>query len=159
MTNPTWLDIEKVILEESKWLKNNIFPYKENRNILNYPDDALYRLIAILIVAGEIKVSEYNYLNDKNLFSYSVLDKKHGSNWHDGLINYLANYFQEHGYNINKNEPPLYYGHADLEIRKESSIYFEIDSVNIFKLYINLFLMDNVKIIIITANKIIKFEI
>lgn len=157
---PNWLEVEKAIQKEVVWLKNNIFPYQPNKNPLNYSDNVLYRLIAILIVSGKIRVSEYKYTNKTDIVSSSGFNKKHGSDWHDGMINYLADYFQIRNYNINKSEPQLYYGHADLKIEKHNKIiYFEIDTISIFKLYINLLIMKNIKLIIITNNKIIKFEL
>jgi hypothetical protein len=155
--NLSWLEVEKAVLEEIGWLKNNILPYQPNKNLLDYSDDLFYRLIAILIVSGKVKVLEYSYINqDKS--GLSDLDKKHGSDWHDGMINYLAELFSQKGYIIDKSEPKLFYGHADLKIKKNSFIfYFEVDTINIFKLYINLFMMKNTQITILTFNKVIKF--
>ncbi len=155
----SWFEVESAIKKEIAWLKNVIFPYQPNKNLLNYSDYVFYRLITILIVSGEIKVFEYDYVNvDKSIFS--DLDKKHGSNWHDGMIKYLAEYFLERDFSAMQNEPKLYYGHADLKIEKENKIiYFEIDTINIFKLFINLKVMENVDIILINNSKIIKFEL
>lgn len=159
--HPTWLQVEKAIQKEIAWLKNNIFSYQPNKNPLNYSDDIFYRLIAILIVSGKITAEEYIYKHKYNIINnYNNTDKKHGADWHDGMINYLSKYFKDRNYVINGNEPKLYYGHADLKIEKDNNItYFEIDTVNIFKLYVNLKIMKKVKLIIITSDKIIKFEL
>lgn len=156
----SWLKVEQAILNEIKWLKNNIFPFQPNKNPLNYSDDIFYRLIAILIVSGKIKVFEYGYSKiDKINFNTSKF-KTHGSAWHDGMINYLSALFVLKGYKVIKNEPQLYYGHADLKVvNNESIIFFEIDTINVFKFYINLLMMNHIKIAVITYNKIIKFEL
>lgn len=166
MTNKllTWAEIETVIRQEISWIKDGIFPYQKNVNPLNYSDDILYRLIAILIVSGKIRATEYDCSNDSKtlMTSPSIMSKKHGSDWHDSLIKYLASHFSNHGYKCDHSAPYLYYGHADLKIvdpENNKTIYFEIDTVNIFKLYINLLIMKNITIIIITFNKIIKFEL
>ena len=161
-TKPTWLEVEKAIHQEIFWLKNNILPYLQDKNLLNYSDVALYKLIATLIVFGKIKATEFSYSQNKlfDKIQLEKIDKKHGSDWHDEMICYLANYFQDRDYKIDKKEPKLYYGQADLKIEKNNQIiYFEIDTLNIFKLYINLMIMREIKLIIITNNKIIKFEL
>ncbi|MFC1622528.1 hypothetical protein ACFL1Y_00840 [Patescibacteria group bacterium] len=157
----TWKKTEEAILKEMAWLKNNIFPYQPNKNLLDLPDNIFYRAIAILIVSGKVKVFDYNYLNKKNNVSLlSLKYKKHGSNWHDGMINYLSKYFLGKKFNVFKNEPKLYYGHADLKIEKNNKTsYFEIDTVNIFKLFVNLKEMKSISIVLINNNKIIKFKL
>ena len=160
--NLIWLDIEKVINDETYWLRNNIMAFQPNKNPLNYSDDIFYRLVAILIVSGLIKASEFNYRNKTDfdfINSDKQLFKKHGADWHNNMIKYLSSHFLKNNYKIDDSEPKLYYGHADLKIIKNNkSIYFEIDTVSIFKLWINLLMYKNITIIVITQNKIIKFE-
>lgn len=158
--NLRWLDIEKSINIEINWLKNNIIPYSKDINPLNYSNDVFYRLIAILIVSGNTKVTEYLYKNNYNFNDLKVnIDKKHGANWHNNMINHLASYFLKLGYLVELSEPKLYYGHSDLKIIKNNKkIYFEIDTISIFKLWINLLKTKDRTIIVITQNKIIKFE-
>ena len=59
---PSWLEVEKAIDKEMAWLKDNILPHRKEVNPLNYSSDIFYRLIAILIVSGQIKVTEYDYI-------------------------------------------------------------------------------------------------
>ena len=159
---PSWQTIETAIAHEINWLKENILPFHANKNILNYDDSYFYRQIAILIVSGKIKATQYS-TNDYTLSipsSGTLKTKKHGSDWHDSYIEFLFYYFTDLGWQVQKNEPPLYYGHADLKINKNNkTIYFEIDTINIFKLYINLVSMNKVVIINISRDKIIKFEL
>ncbi|MEK7653503.1 MAG: hypothetical protein AAB358_03420 [Patescibacteria group bacterium] len=159
ITPPTWLKTENSIAEEIKWLKSNIKPYQDNKNILNYHDDIFYRLIAILVVSGKIKATEYNYTYTEE--QIKIFDKKHGGDWHNNIINYLSSHFLKYNYKVDFNEPQLYYGHADLKIiRNQKTAYFEIDTVSIFKLWINLFIMKNIELIIISySGKIIKFSL
>ncbi|MFA4871557.1 MAG: hypothetical protein WC610_00650 [Patescibacteria group bacterium] len=157
----TWLTIEKSIKKETDWLKSNIFPFHSDKNPLNLPDDTFYRLIAILIVSGQVKTTEYFYDSSKIIGFNSVHspNKEHGTEWHNNLINYLHDYFEKQGFEVYTSEPMLYYGQADLKVISEKVIYFEIDTVGIFKLWVNLKNMKNINIIILTSNKIIKFEL
>ncbi len=158
--NLSWLSIENSIGDEITWLKNNIVPYSKDINPLNLSNDIFYRLIAILIVAGKIKATEYSYINNCNFDYLDIkIDKKHGSNWHNNMITHLASYFLKLGYLVELSEPKLYYGHSDLKtIKNNKQIYFEIDTISIFKLCINLLKMRDIIIIVVTQNKIIKFE-
>jgi len=155
-----WLDIEKSINIEINWLKNNIVPYSKDVNPLNYSNDVFYRLIAILIVGGNIKATEYLYTNEYDFGNLEKdIDKTHGAEWHNNMITYLESYFSKLNISTELSEPKLYYGHADLKIIKnDKKIYFEIDTISIFKLWINLLKTKNITIIVITHNKIIKFE-
>jgi len=157
---PTWLEVERAIQREIVWLKDNIVPYQPNKNPLNYSDNIFYRSIAILIVSGSIKVTEYSYShNYQQIIKKYSTNKKHGADWHNNIINYLAELFELSNYKVEKQEPKLYYGYADLKIVNNTETYFEIDTINIFKLYVNLKLMEKINIIIITTKKIIKFEL
>jgi hypothetical protein len=159
--NKSWLDTEKSIKKEVEWLKKNILPYQSNVNLLRCSDETFYRLISILIVSGNIKVNEHSYKNDGGLDNIKQLSgKQHGSDWHNNMIKYLSLMFLSGGYKVFDSEPQLYYGSADLKIVKSNKVvYFEVDTINIFKLWINLLKMKNVIIIIVTHNKIIKFEL
>ncbi len=113
-TYPTWLEVEKVIQKEIVWLKNNIISYQPNKNPLDYSDEILYRLIAVLIISGTIKVTEYTYLhNYQQIIKKYSTSKKHGADWHNNMINYLAKLFESLNYKVEKQEPKLYYGYAD----------------------------------------------
>jgi len=68
----SWHSIEADINKETIWLKNNIpvLPgsYKANPPLLNC-DDCILRKIAILIVNGRIKATEYNTRNTQNMWN------------------------------------------------------------------------------------------
>lgn len=159
--HPIWVEVEMAIGEEILWLKNNIIPYSPDDNPLNQLDDLFYRLIAILIVSGKIKVAEFDLQIEKisNLETKKE-SKQHGAEWHNGMILFLKNMFLDMGCEVDFNEPKLYYGHADFKVISDNNvIYFEIDTINIFKLWINLLKMKNIKIASMTDNKLIIFEI
>lgn len=156
----SWYTVEMAINEETDWLKNNILPHHQNHNPLNYPDDYFYRLIAILIVSGKVKITEYQIDIPKETLIDIKSEKMHGAEWHNAVILYLSRYLSGRNYVVNGHEPPLYYGYADFMIENAGKkIYFEIDTINTFKLWLNLLKMENIKIINIQQNKIIKLEI
>lgn len=158
-----WHTVEESINYEIIWLKNNILPYRSDINPLNFHDDVFYRSIAILIVSGKVNVSEYES-NIDNLLQFDhgakTIDRTHGAEWHDLIIDKISKRFVNEGCNVNSIQPSLYYGYADVFVESsDKKIYFEVDTISIFKLWLNLLLMKDISIINIKPNKIIKFKI
>ena len=155
--------MELAIRSEIAFLKNSIYPYKKDHNPLNLQDDFYYRAIATLIVSGTIKVTEYAFDVNKFLNKIEVTltnNNSHGGDWHNNTIQKVAKYYSDLGHIVNSSQPSLLYGYADLLLQKNgNSIYIEIDTINIFKLWINLSLMKNACILNMTPNKIIKFDL
>jgi len=165
INRPTWNETEIVIQREISWLKDNILPFHNDHNPTNISDDYFYRALAILIVSGKVKATEYTFNIDELLSGIdcdSEIIKSHGSLWHDNTIKKLSDYLSTiYGFaKIEKNQPSLLYGYADIFINDNSSTktFIEIDTVSIFKLWLNLSLMQELVIINIKSNKIIKFS-
>ena len=159
MNENSWLNTERAISLEIKWLMQVVAPFYKDKNPLHIPDEHFYRLIAILIVSGRVQVDEY-VLKSVDVNRVIVDDKLHGSLWHDSTIKKLAKIFEIDGYFVNQREPQLYYGHADLRVSKGSRIiYCEIDTVSVFKLWINLCKMKDMSIVIIRPNVMIIFKV
>jgi len=162
-SNLSWKEVELSINEELSWIKRNVNPYFKNNNFLDISDDILYRIMAILIVSGRVKATEFSF--DINTFlklnEFENFDNKmHGSDWHDSVIKNLSIYFNDLGFDVKKDQPALFYGYADILILKNKRmIYIEVDTVSIFKLCINLLSMNDICIINIKSDKIIKFEL
>lgn len=67
-----WKNIENCIEKEMSWLRENIIPFQINKNPLHYSDIIFYRLIAILIVAGKITVTEKVSKNTINVYIHGI---------------------------------------------------------------------------------------
>ncbi|MDP2812690.1 MAG: hypothetical protein Q8O32_03285 [bacterium] len=164
-----WHIVEKRIHEEIDWLKKVIDVVEEENNLdtalgmgrwaINY---YLYRLIAILIVNGQIKAKE---INSRNLWGdgdITNIDKthRHGQEWHVNMMNIIDNYFKKQNYLVS-TEPNLYHGRADLGIFMENKkdLYVEVGTTSIYKLCLNLhFMKDNIFLIVPQENRVIEFK-
>ena len=164
-----WNAIENIINEEILWLKNNIpvLPesYKENPPFLKY-DEIIMRKIAILIASGRIKAVEFIAENNKDLWDNHIEKSDfnkishHGQEWHKRMMDVIYDYFKTQGGKI-ITEPSLDYGRADLGIylKPNKSIYVEVDTVSLFKLWYNFVTMKNVIFLIIPSeNKLLEFK-
>lgn len=165
----TWNAVENIINKEILWLKNNIpvLPegYKENPSFLK-SDETILRKIAILIASGRVMAVEFMAENNKDLWDNptgkSDFKKisRHGQEWHKKMMDVIYDYFRTRGGKI-ITEPSLNYGRADLGIysKPNKSIYIEVDTVSLFKLWYNLVTMKNVVFLIVPSeNKLLEFK-
>jgi len=167
--SPTWHTIENIINKEVLWLKNGIpvMPqgYKENPPFLKC-DDCILRKIAILIVSGKSNTIEYQAEKNKDLWNNLTkkLDLKkisrHGEEWHKKMMDVIYEYFKQQNYKV-VFEPILNYGRADLGIYSKGnrSLFIEVGTVSLFKLWYNLSSMKNIAFLLIPSeNKAIEFN-
>ncbi|MFA6551197.1 MAG: hypothetical protein WCV41_01560 [Patescibacteria group bacterium] len=161
----SWREVENNINQEMSFLEDALLPSPYHQEDPIKCNDCLFRQIAILIVGGRIKVKKIIYGNN-SVWLYrknpTPIDndesKKHGAYWHYSMIKMIENYFKDSNYSV-QNEPNLHYGKADLGI-EELSLFIEIGTINIFKLYNNLFYMKNSKIVVIPSdNYFIEFTL
>lgn len=159
----SWSAVEKIINNEIIWLKNSVpvLPenYKENPSFLKH-DESILRKLAILIVGGKITATELLAQNDS---FWGNTDSKrinwHGQEWHKETMNKIYHYFEAAGHKV-ALEPRLNHGRADLgiDIKPYGTIFVEVGTVSLFKLWYNLSTMENSTFLIIPAeNKIIEF--
>lgn len=171
----SWHIVEAQINKEIDWLKKNIptrgkmiaddvynNQYSKCENC-----DFYYRKIALLIIQGKIKAREINAKGIKDLWGglitkADILKKeKHGGEWHRSMMGVLEKYFSSQGYEVTL-EPHLNNGRADLGIFKgrEKNLYIEIDTVSIYKLWVNLQTMKECKFLVVPSEKkVIEFEL
>lgn len=166
---PIWHIIENMIEKEIFWLKNNIsvLPegYKLNPSFLRC-DDCILRKMAILIVSGTIKVTEFRGENVKDIWSSLIKEidpkrlNRHGQEWHKKMMNIIYEYFSLKNYKVTL-EPVLNYGRADLEVHSDSGkiIYIEVGTVLLYKLWYNLSTMKNATFLVVPSeNCVIEFN-
>lgn len=120
----------------------------------------MYRLIAILIVSGQIRATEISssFLWGDNDNNFEKVHK-HGKEWHSNMMNNIDNYFKKQGYDIT-TEPQLHHGRADLGVFKKDKkdMYVEVGTTSIYKLCLNLYFMKDFVILIVPKdNKLIEF--
>ncbi len=165
----TWNAVENIINKEVLWLKNNIpvLPenYKENPPFLKY-DEIILRKIAILIASGRVIAVELIAENNKDLWN-SHTEKsnfkkvsRYGRGWHKKMMDVIYEYFKSRGCKV-ALEPILNYGRADLEIYSSlnNSLFIEVGTVSLFKLWYNLSTMKNVSFLVIPSeNNAIEFK-
>lgn len=170
-----WHIVESQINKEIEWLKANI-PTRGKMtadDIFNKQSskcehcDYYYRKIASLVIQGKIKAREIKAKGIKDLWngltseSETLKKKKHGGEWHRTMMGVLEKYFTNQDYEVTL-EPHLNHGRADLGLFKnnEKSLYIEVDTVSIYKLWVNLQTMKNCKFLIVPSkDKVIEFEI
>lgn len=159
--SPTWQNIENEINSEIVWLKNNIpiLPdgFKNNPLFLKC-DDCILRKLAILIVSGEVTVTEFVAQDGKSLWTfptekYDIVGKsRHGQELHKKIMDIAHNYFESENYKV-VSEPILNYGRADLgvSVSPRKNIYVEVGTISLFKLWYNLSMMKNQTFLIIPS--------
>ena len=157
---PSWSIVEKIIKNETSWLKDNIqtLPerYKQNPIFLKC-DDCILRKIAILIASGEIDAFELKAMQNNDLwdgFTKKIAINRisrHGEEWHRKMMNGIFKYFKLQNYKVDI-EPILDYGRADIGAysNKNNTIYIEIGTVSLFKLWYNLSTMKNTTFLIVS---------
>ena len=94
-----WHIVEDIINKEIFWLKNNIpvLPEKYKTNPLFLKcDDCILRKIAILIVSGKVKATEFRAEKGKDLWN-NLTEKQnlikisyHGQEWHKKMIDAIS---------------------------------------------------------------------
>ena len=164
-----WHIVEKAIDKEITWLKE-VIDTRSKEGVLSVPKEInkwagnyyLYRLIAVLIVSGQIKAKEINSDHLWGEIDYSEIKKlhKHGKGWHIKMMNIIDDYFKSQGYDITV-EPNMHHGRADLGVFKQNKkdLYVEVGTIDIYKLCVNLHFMKNFVLIIVPdKNRIIEFE-
>lgn len=164
-----WHTIEKIITQEIIWLRKNILALPEGYNKTPLPlkcNNCILRKIAILIVSEQVRAREIQATN-KDLWNgltfKSKLNKinRHGKEWHRRMMDIIYEYFKKQGYQV-EIEPVLNYGRADLGVylNSQRSIYIEIGTVSLYKLWYNLSSMKNVIFLIIpSCNKVIELQV
>ena len=160
--NLAWHIVEKEIHKEIEWLKKSIDIMGKAENSPIPSEYYLYRLIAILIVSGQIKAREITSDNLWGGLSYAKIEKvhKHGKAWHRKMMDIIDKYFKDQNYDI-VTEPNLHNGRADLGIFKKDKkdLYIEVGTTSIYKLCLNLHFMKDIIILIVPSNnKVIEFE-
>jgi len=163
-----WADVEVAVEKEMLWLEKNISvlpeEYKSGHHFIKC-HECLYRKIAILIVGGRLRATEFfskskNIIKETSDIKLSSFTISHGQEWHKRMMAKTSFYFQEIGCRI-VVEPILNYGRADLgiiKLDKKLPIYIEIGTVSIFKLWYNFLTMKNCTFLLIPDEKhIIEF--
>ena len=152
-----WNLVEKSIRKEIDFLELNILPSPFHQNDPIKCLDCLWRLIAILIVSGDIKAEKINCQKDFiwGDVDASIInqDKEHGADWHNSTIQKVKKYFSHKNFIVDY-EPNLYLGRSDLGI-KSLNLFIEIGTINIYKLYINLLNIGSNKIILVPQDDVI----
>ena len=164
--NLSWHIVEKKINEEIDWLRKVIHVNNDeaglvtNREISKWATNYfLYRLIAILIVSGQIKARE---INSANLWGKGLVDKvhRHGKEWHSRMMDKIDDYFRSQGYEIT-TEPHTHQGRADLGVfmKGKKDLYVEVGTISLYKLCLNLhFMKDCIILLVPSENQVIEFE-
>lgn len=169
-----WHIVEAQINKEVGWLKGTIPTRNKFRIDQIYNDsnidrdvaDWIYRKIALLIIQGKVKAKEIKAKGIIDLWdgltakTDTLKTEKHGGDWHRTMMSVLKKYFSTQGYEITI-EPNLNNGRADLGVFKdgEKNLYIEVDTVSIYKLWVNLQTMKNCKILIVPSeDKVVEFE-
>jgi hypothetical protein len=160
--NLSWHIVEKEIHKEIEWLKKSIDIMGKAENSPIPSEYYLYRLIAILIISGQIKAREITSNDLWGKLKYKKIEKvhKHGKDWHRKMMNIIDKYFKDQNYDI-VTEPNLHNGRADLGIFKKDKkdLYIEVGTTSIYKLCLNLHFMKDIIILIVPSNnKVIEFE-
>ncbi len=159
-----WLKVEKNISNISNFLRKNIHlsPFNQN-NPINC-EDCLFRLISVLVASDNIKIKKIKYNNNtlwKNQNSYSKnqqAQKPHGADWHNSAMQLIENYFTSNHYSVTR-EANLHLGKCDLLVT-EINTYIEVGTIDLYKLYYNLFYMKNCAFLLVPNNNYcIKFSL
>lgn len=167
-----WHLVEQKILEEIRWLKLSIPQFKTVATDISGDDDTDracdcdYRLIALLIITGVVRVREINYMGTGDLWgglpkqvNEVALKHKHCHEWHRTMMNILDQYFTSDDYEV-VTEPNLNWGRADLGLFRSDTapIYIEVGTTSIKKLRINLQSMPAVTFLLVPEeNRVIEF--
>lgn len=169
-----WDEVEKQIYKEIDWFRNTIdvSPASEKNIPIESCSDCLFRRIAISIISDKLSAKEV--AKSPTLSSFwekkqkNVKCKKmgrpkmrHGKGWHRNIMQKIESYFLYQGYEVVR-EPNLYWGRADLGVYKEGEkdLLIEIGTTSLFKLWINLEVMENFDYLIVPSDyKLIEFTV
>jgi hypothetical protein len=143
-----WIETENEIQKYIVFFQKNlhISPYNQNDPIKC--NDCLFRQLALLLMTKDIKVKKVEF--QKNILpdDYEFKkEKKHGADWHNKKIENIGHYFVSNGYEVH-NEPNLFLGKSDLYI-PYFSLFIEVGTVGLYKLFYNLLKMEKCKFHII----------
>jgi hypothetical protein len=155
-----WHIVEEAINREITWLERAI----QKTIIGKVPgcDDCkyTYRKIALLIVTGKIKAKEFIARDSHDLWD-DLTQKhgirkyaRHGGVWHKKMMDIVTEYFANQGFKVIP-EPFLSQGRADLGVHNGShmDLFIEIGDTSPYKLWWNLQMLTNSKILIVPDEK------
>lgn len=142
-----WDKVEKAILKEQKWLKDNLVPSPYKKDDFYGPDyceNCIFRRMALLVVSRKVEARDIR--SKKSLWGAKRLEniKPHGREWHKRMMNLVMTYFRSPGFEVTM-EPNLNKGKADLGVYKpgQKNLFIEVGSVSLSKLLFNLESMEN----------------
>jgi hypothetical protein len=159
-TGLPWHIVEEAISREIAWLERVI----ERTVIGKVPgcDECRYtfRKIAVLIITGRITAKEliagdghdlWDDLTEKRGIKKSA---RHGGVWHRKMMDVITEYFANQGFEVIP-EPFLSQGRADLGIHKDgySHLFIEIGDTSPYKLWWNLQMLTNCRILLVLDEK------
>lgn len=159
-TGLPWHIVEGAINRESQWLERVI----EQTSIDEVPgcDKCRYtfRKIALLIITGRITAKEFIARDGHDLWDdltnkHSIKESaRHGGGWHRKMMDLLTEYFSKQGFEVIP-EPFLSQGRADLGIYKDgyTDLFVEVGTISPYKLWWNLQMLTNSKILIVPDEK------
>lgn len=166
-----WDSVEKKIQKEILWLENAIPCFlKKETTTPKGCRECFKRKIAILIVSGQIRATEFtktkgldDFWKVKKTF-YKKKEgkrkpKQHGGQWHSEKMNKIENHFLSRGYDVVR-EPDVHGGKADLGIYKKRKLdlIIEVGTTSFFKLWLNLMAVKNcIYLIVPDDNSLIEF--
>ncbi|MBI2506643.1 MAG: hypothetical protein HYW00_00690 [Candidatus Colwellbacteria bacterium] len=151
-----WHEGEQRIREETQWLCKIIDTFSEKEK--HPPSGCRHcylRNIATLIVQGNISATEIK--KDESLesfwlplFSHSRSKIYHGSDWHQETMERIENHLITQSFQVVR-EPTLQQGRADLGAYKygELDLLIEVGTVSLYKLAINLMVMERFTYLIV----------
>ena len=155
-----WHVVEEAINYESDWLRKAIVQHVTEK--IPGCDECPYtfRKIALLIVTGKIKAKEFTARDGHDLWDdltqkYGIKKSaRHGGVWHRKMMDIVTEYFANQGFEV-ISEPFLSQGRADLGIHKDSQmdLFVEIGDTSPYKLWWNLQVLTNSKILIVPDEK------
>ena len=103
-----------------------------------------------------VTVKMISYANDKiwDVANYHKQvendEKQHGAAWHYDKITMIKDYFERNSQGV-ELEPNLHYGRSDLGVH-ELSLFIEVGTINLYKLYYNLLYLHVYKLIIVPSD-------
>lgn len=164
-TGLPWHIVEEAINREIKWLERAVEQTVIGK--VRGCDDCryTYRKIALLIVTGRITAKEliargghdlWDDLTQKHGIKKSA---RHGGVWHRKMMDVLTEYFANQDFAV-ITEPLLSQGRADLGIYKDGhmDLFVEIGNTSAYKLWWNLQILTNCKILLVPdENRAIEF--
>lgn len=160
-----WDKVEKAILKEQKWLKDNLLKpfHKGNEEFYKskFCEDCIFRRMALLVVSGKVEARDIR--SKKSLWGAKRLEniKPHGKEWHKRMMNLVMTHFRSSGFEVTI-EPNLNKGKADIGVYKsgQRNLFIEVGSVSLSKLLFNLESMQNsMFLIVLSLRHAIEFSV